>query len=124
MFLVGAVPALSCVPDPDPTKRHQLMNCYDPAAFALPAQFTFGNASRNILRGPKFMSTDLSLMKTVPLAGGVRFQFRMECFNVFNNVRFDALFNQSSIDSSGSFGTYSTTLTSPRKMQFGLRFDF
>jgi len=37
---------------------------------------------------------------------------------------FDALFNQSSIDSSGSFGTYSTTLTSPRKMQFGLRFDF
>ena len=27
--LVGAVPALNCVADPDPTKRHQLMNCFD-----------------------------------------------------------------------------------------------
>ena len=36
------------------------------------AQFTFGNASRNLLRGPKFASTDLSLMKNVPLGRGVR----------------------------------------------------
>ena len=43
--LVGAVPTLNCVADPDPARRRQLMNCYDAAAFALPAQFTFGNAS-------------------------------------------------------------------------------
>ena len=64
--LIGAVPALNCVADPDPARRRQLMNCYDAAAFALPAQFTFGNAPRNVLRGPKFASTDLSLMKNVP----------------------------------------------------------
>jgi hypothetical protein len=46
------------------------MNCFDAAAFALPAQFTFGNAPRNLLRGPKFVSTDISFMKTVPIGGG------------------------------------------------------
>ena len=61
--LVGPVPEMNCVADPDPTKRRQLMNCFDQTAFALPAQFTFGNAPRNVLRGPGFVSTDLSFMK-------------------------------------------------------------
>ena len=61
--LVGPVPSLNCVPDP--ARPPQLMNCFDASAFALPAQFTFGNASRNLLRGPKFVNTDLSLMKNV-----------------------------------------------------------
>ena len=116
--LVGAVPALSCVPDPDPTKRHQLMNCYDPAAFALPAQFTFGNASRNILRGPKFMSTDLSLMKTVPLAAGVRFQFRMEFYNVFNNVNYGNPGSTFGVPLAASFGRI-TSAGTMRQVQLG-----
>jgi len=89
--LIGPVPELNCQPNAagaDDVARRQLINCFDPAAFALPAQFTFGNASRNILRGPKFASTDLSLMKNVPLGGGVRFQIRAEIFNVFNTVNY------------------------------------
>ena len=43
-----------------------LVNCFDASAFALPAQFTFGNAPRNVLRGPKSVITDLSLVKNVP----------------------------------------------------------
>ena len=57
-------------------------------AFALPAQFTFGNAPRNVLRGPRFISTDLSFMKNLPIGGGARFQFRTECYNIFNNVNY------------------------------------
>ena len=53
-----------------------------------PAQFTFGNAPRNVLRGPKFSSTDLSLMKNLPIGGGMRFQIRAEIFNVFNTVNY------------------------------------
>ena len=69
--LVGAVP------EPELPARirrapPQLMNCFDAAAFALPAQFTFGNAPRNLLRGPKFVSTDLSLMKNVRSAAARR----------------------------------------------------
>ena len=68
--------------------RSHLINCYDASAFAMPAQFTFGNAPRNMLRGPKFVSTDLSLMKNVPLGGTAQFQIRAEIFNVFNTVNY------------------------------------
>ena len=39
---------LNCEPNPSGLG---LINCIDPAAFAQPAQFTFGNAPRNMLRG-------------------------------------------------------------------------
>ena len=83
------MPELNC----QPNRRHdagalELINCYDASAFALPAQFTFGNAPRNVLRGPKFVSTDLSLMKNIPLGGRLRFQIRAEIFNVFNTVNY------------------------------------
>ena len=67
--LVGPVPSMNC--DTNPTTREPI-NCFDSTAFALPAQFTFGNASRNILRGPKLISTDLSLSKTVGLGADRR----------------------------------------------------
>ena len=122
--LVGAVPQLNCVADPDPAKRHQLMNCYDAAAFALPAQFTFGNAPRNVLRGPKFMSTDVSLMKTVPIGRGARFQFRMEFYNLFNNVNYG---NPNAVFGSATFGRISATNTSypnMRQIQLGGKLIF
>src|SRR5258706_2496406 len=94
------------------------MNCYDAAASALPAQFTFGTASRNILRGPKFMSTDLSLMKTVPIGGGVRFQFRMEFYNIFNNVNYGNPGSTFGVPLSASFGRI-TSAGTMRQVQLG-----
>ena len=87
--LVGAVPQLNCVADPDPAKRHQLMNCYDAAAFALPAQFTFGNASRNSVLAPGYADVDAGLQKDVALPNGARLQFRLEIFNLLNHANFD-----------------------------------
>ncbi len=121
--LVGAVPAMNCVDDPDPTKYHQLMNCYDASAFALPAQFTFGNADRNILRGPKFVNTDLSLMKTVPIGGGVRFQFRMEFYNLFNNVNYGNPGSTYGVPLATSFGRI-TSAGNMRQMQLGGKIFF
>jgi hypothetical protein len=116
--LVGAVPELNCVADPDPTKYHQLMNCFDAAAFALPAQFTFGNASRNILRGPHFINTDLSFMKTVPIGNGMRFQFRMEFYNIFNNVNYGNPGSTFGVPLATSFGRI-TSAGSMRQVQLG-----
>jgi hypothetical protein len=84
--LVGAVPSLNCQPN---TTTLELINCFDASAFAMPAQFTFGNAPRNVLRGPKFASTDLSLMKNIPLGGTMQFQIRAEIFNAFNTVNYN-----------------------------------
>ena len=111
--LVGPVPSLSCVEDP--ARAPQPMNCFDPSAFALPAQFTFGNASRNLLRGPKSVTTDLSLMKNVPLGGTATFQLRVEMFNVFNNVNFG---NPNAVFGSAAFGRI-TSAGAMRQVQIG-----
>ena len=47
---------------------------------------TFGNAGRNIVRGPGFQNWDLSLFKTFPLNERERFEFRAEFFNVWNHM--------------------------------------
>ena len=89
--LIGAVPELNCRPNTAGSTQQlqrRLIGCYDAGAFALPAQFTFGNAGRNILRGPKSVNTDLSLMKNFTLHGSTRLQVRVEMYNAFNNVNY------------------------------------
>jgi hypothetical protein len=115
--LVGAIPELNCQPN---TTTLELINCYDASAFAMPAQFTFGNAPRNILRGPKFAATDLSLMKNVPLGGTAQFQFRAEIFNAFNTVNYG---NPGSTFGAASFGRISSA-GSMRQAQLGARLSF
>ena len=115
--LVGPVPEMNCTPNP--TTREPL-NCYDATAFALPAQFTFGNAGRNILRGPKSVSTDLSLSKTVALGGTARLQLRAEIFNAFNNVNFG---NPNGVFLTSNFGRISTAAPM-RQIQVGARMTF
>jgi hypothetical protein len=116
--LVGAVPSLTCVPDP--ARLPQLMNCFDASAFAIPAQFTFGNASRNMLRGPKFVNTDLSLMKTVMLGGGATVQVRVEMFNIFNTVNWG---NPNGVFDNANFGRI-TSAGSMRQVQLGAKLLF
>ena len=115
--LVGAVPSLNCQPN---TTTLELINCFDASAFALPAQFTFGSAPRNALRGPKFVSTDLSMMKNVPLGRSVRFQIRAEIFNAFNTVNYG---NPGATFGAASFGRISSA-GSMRQVQLGGKFIF
>ena len=121
--LVGAVPSLNCQPNSGGAteqERRRLINCFDATAFALPAQFTFGNAGRNILRGPKNVSTDLSLMKNFALHGETRLQVRVELYNVFNNVNYN---NPNSSFGSAAFGQI-TGAGSMRQVQLGAKLIF
>jgi hypothetical protein len=116
--LVGPLPSLNCQPNSagaSDVERRQLINCFDASAFALPAQFTFGNLSRNALRGPKFTSTDLTFMKNIPLGGDVRLQLRAEVFNVFNTVNYG---NPNASFGSAAFGRI-TGAGAMRQMQLG-----
>jgi hypothetical protein len=116
--LVGSVPSLNCQTLPN---SRELVNCYDAAAFALPDQFTFGNAGRNILRGPKFVNTDLSLMKRVPVGGTTNVEFRLEIYNLFNTVNYGTPNTQFG---SANFGRISSTSGNMRQMQIGARVFF
>jgi hypothetical protein len=115
--LVGAVPTLNCQPL---ANSRQLVSCFDAAAFALPAAFTFGNAPRNLLRGPKSITTDLSFMKNVPLGKGAQFQFRAELFNAFGTVNYGS---PNGVFNSASFGQISGA-GSMRQVQLGARVTF
>jgi hypothetical protein len=124
--LVGAVPSLNCQPNAagaTEAARRELINCYDPASFGLPAQFTFGSASRNVLRGPNFKVTDLSLMKNIPFRGDVRLQLRAEIFNVFNRANYG---NPGAVFGSAAFGRVTALATGAtmRRIQLGGRLIF
>jgi outer membrane receptor protein involved in Fe transport len=48
----------------------------------------FGNAGRNIVRGPGYTNVDLALVRDFTLGDGARLQFRAETFNLMNHANF------------------------------------
>lgn len=63
-------------------------NIINPAAFAIPTAGTFGDLSRNSLRGPIFRQFDLTLSKRFRITERANIQFRTEIFNLFNTTNF------------------------------------
>jgi hypothetical protein len=86
------------------------------------------SGQRNELRGPGYFGIDTGLSKMWPVTESQNLKFSWEVFNVTNSVRFDvAALPQTTgqLDQpSGVFGSYSSTLTKPRVMQFALRYSF
>ena len=80
----------------------------------------FGNAGRNIVRGPGFANVDLSLLKNFTLAENRQLQFRVECFNFANHANFALPVTDLA---SPSFGRIIEAGPS-RLLQFGLKFLF
>jgi len=124
--LIGGAPELNCQPNSGgatEAARKQLINCYDPSAFALPAQFTFGSAPRNVVRGPDYKQTDLTLIKNIPLGKAARFQLRGEFYNLFNRANFA---NPNTSFGSAAFGQITALATGAtmRRIQLGGRLIF
>ncbi|HXB69512.1 MAG TPA: carboxypeptidase-like regulatory domain-containing protein [Candidatus Acidoferrales bacterium] len=61
---------------------------FNTAAFAIPANGTWGSSGRNILSGPAQDTVDLSLFKIVRISERFRLQIRPEFFNLLNRVNF------------------------------------
>lgn len=80
----------------------------------------FGNAGRNIARGPAYGSLDVGLNKTFLLAENVSLQFRAESFNVTNHPNFGLPVNDLA---SPNFGRILES-GPPRLMQFALKLLF
>jgi len=98
-----------------------LLACIDSNAFAVPAQFTFGNAGRNILVGPGLVDADFSVFRDFPIKERLKFQFRAEMFNIFNHPNFG---NPNTTWDTKSFGNITQTTTDNRDIQFGAKLVF
>jgi hypothetical protein len=81
---------------------------------------------RNNFRGNGYFGIDARLAKTWQLGERVGMQFAWDVFNVTNSVRFDVnpLNSLQNLTTSGSFGVYGATLTTPRVQQLSLRVSF
>jgi hypothetical protein len=95
---------------------------FNTAAFAIPSTPGYGNAGRNILRGPGRTNLDFSLSKSIQLGAAERrrLQLRAEFFNALNHTSFGL--PQNSIDSP-AFGTIISAAPA-REIQFGARLEF
>ena len=94
---------------------------FNPNAFAVPAQYTFGNLGRNVLRGPGFKNFDLGLNKNFNFTERWRLQYRAELFNAFNNVNFS---NPGASITTPTFGRSTGTQNQQRSVQMGLKLYF
>lgn len=94
---------------------------FDTSAFAVPQPYHFGNAGRNILRGPGFASFDVSLVRNFELHDGIALQFEAQSFNLFNRTNFDL--PELYADEPATFGRIFSA-KAPRQIQFALRLSF
>lgn len=119
------VPGVSLVPLGGSTVKQWI----NPAAFATSAPGTFGNAGRNLVRGPNLFQMDLGLAKQFSVAERAALQFRWEVFNVFNRQQLGQPSGDATVPTqlgviqnfinTGAVGT-----GTPRQMQFMLRATF
>ena len=93
---------------------------FDKTAFALPAQFTYGDSGGSILREDSYKTLDFSLFKQFRI-GDHRLQFRAEAFNLTNTPSFNA--PNTAIDTAAG-GRVTSTSSTPRQMQFALKYEF
>lgn len=119
-------------------KTHRTFNSsYDPQYFSNAAQINAGFVTgtpvrlpypgeageRNSFRGDGYNDLDLSLSKGWSFARYGTLKFSWEVYNVENIVRFDPGSISAQLGS-GALGIAGGELTTPRRMQFALRYDF
>lgn len=107
----------------DPSvKNPTIQRWFNPAAYALPAQFTYGNSGPYSLFGPKYVDWDMSATKSYQILEKYRAQFRADFFNVLNHPSFSNPASNISIPS--TVGQIKSTTSSPRAIELALRLDF
>jgi hypothetical protein len=100
---------------------HTAAEWFNPAAFAAPAAYTFGNVGRNSVYGPGMQTLDLALTRSFRITERANFQFRAEAFNALNKVN---LGTPNRYVNEPQFGTITMAMTPGREIQLGARISF
>jgi hypothetical protein len=111
-----------------PTAGATVQDWINAAAFVVPANGTFGNAGRNLVRAPGLWQADTSLGKKFAVSERISAEVMASAFNLFNRAQFGL---PAADISSATFGRITTTVNSsitgsgtPRQFQFMLRLAF
>ena len=94
---------------------------FNPAAFATPPAFTFGNVGRNTVYGPGRQTLDLALQREFSMSETVKLQVRAEAFNALNHAN---LGTPNRFVNTPQFGTITEAATPGREIQLGIRVSF
>jgi hypothetical protein len=94
---------------------------FNPAAFAAPPAYTFGNAGRNSVYGPGMQTMDLGIVREFPIAEKARFETRAEFFNALNHTN---LGTPNRFVNTASFGSITEVTTPGREIQLSARVSF
>jgi Carboxypeptidase regulatory-like domain len=101
---------------------------FNTAAFAPPAEWTWGNSDRDMVWGPGYISWDMSAMKTFHMTERLRLQFRSDFLDAFNHMNLaDPNWNIPDLRDGGSNIATSGKITAGgdyRRIQFALRLMF
>jgi Carboxypeptidase regulatory-like domain len=94
---------------------------FNPAAFAAPPAYAFGNASRNSVVGPAMQTVDVSVVRSFPLWETVRLETRGEFFNALNHTN---LGTPNRFVNTAGFGSITEVTTPGREIQLSARLSF
>jgi len=111
------VPNLTGDPEGDKTVERW----FNPSAFTRVPAGTFGNAGRNTVRGPGYMTVDMTVQRRIPSTGRFGATVRWDVFNLFNRAN---LGNPNSDITGSTAGVISSLAGDPRAMQFSVRVSF
>jgi Carboxypeptidase regulatory-like domain len=97
--------------------------CVDTSNFPLtqPLLGNIGTSPRNALRLADFWDYDAGLLKDTKITEKMNLQFRWEVYNVFNHPNFSGFVNTLT---SPNFGTYTSTASNERQLQYSLKLTF
>ena len=112
-----------CDPQISGPAQQRIGRWFNTSCFAVPASYTFGNASRTDprLRGHGINNFNFALFKRTPITERFKLEFRAETFNTFNRVQFGRPNQGATTAANNTFGVVSTQVNDPRLIQFGLR---
>ncbi len=104
-----------------PASQRSLADWFNTACYTTPANYTWGNAARNIIIGPGLTDWDTSLAKDFRLTERVGMTFRWEWFNAFNTPQWG---DPNVSVGSSTEGEITSVSSNARICQFALRFHW
>ncbi|WP_446743108.1 TonB-dependent receptor domain-containing protein [Silvibacterium acidisoli] len=122
---VDRVPGVSPKIHGDRSNTQRIKEWFNPAAFTVPTNYTYGTERRTTtdVRKPGLENLDFSLIKTTRVNDHLNTEFHAEMFNVSNTPHFAP---PGMVIDGSNFGVITSDLTAPpgREMQFALKLLF